>query len=170
MEGWSEMCLFLDKVATLAIFQHFSIKIGVCWKRYLHTQTGMVWSHWKRRKAGLKRWRVNTRKLSKYMNTRDAESDQVPLELVTIIRHRAEDTSGYKSSCWLYSVCCRCVDRYSSNQQQSQAQPHQAPLKQKAHKQSPIITALLHLPCSRISKILQVEMSKNRIMWSTQTL
>ena len=74
----------------------------------------------------------NSRKLSKYINSRDAEP--VSLELATVIWHRAEGRSGCKSRCWLHSMHCRCVDRHSSDQQQRHAQPHQAPLKHKAQK------------------------------------
>lgn len=70
----------------------------------------MVRLHWKRRKARLMRWQVKIRKLAKYINCRDAESDQVPLELATMIWHSAEERSGYKSRCWLHSMRCRCVD------------------------------------------------------------
>ena len=46
----------------------------------------MVRSHWKRR-------------LSKYKNSTDTESNQVPLELVTITWQCAEGNSGYKCRC-----------------------------------------------------------------------
>ena len=50
--------------------------------------SGVFRSHWKRRKAGWERW--NTRRLSKYANSRDTESGRVPPELATVIWHRAE--------------------------------------------------------------------------------
>lgn len=54
-------------------------------------------SHWKRRKAGLKPCQVNTKRLSKSINSRDTESVQVPLELATITWHHAGGWSGYNA-------------------------------------------------------------------------
>lgn len=50
-------------------------------------------------------WRVvvNTRRLSKYIDSRDTERDQVPLELATMIWSCAEGRSRYKSRCRLHS-------------------------------------------------------------------
>lgn len=72
-------------------------------------------------------WRVvvNTRRLSKYIDSRDTERNQVPLELAAMIWSCAEGRSRYESRC------------------QSHSQLRRAPLKQNAQKngpsQSPII-------------------------------
>lgn len=55
---------------------------------------------------------------SKNMNSKDTERNQTPPELQTITWHRAERWSGFKSRCWLYSMCCRRVDRHRSDQKQ----------------------------------------------------
>lgn len=61
--------------------------------------------------------------------SRPLEEDESRIEVFAIEEKKA-----------LHSVHCRCVDRHSSDQQQSHAKPHKAPLKDKAqdtdHKQA----------------------------------
>lgn len=80
------------------------------WQRLGGPSTGMVRSHWERRKDGLRRSRGNFKKAFKHFYFRDTERNHVPLEIVKII-------------------CQRACGQAQLRPAESHAQPHQATLK-----------------------------------------
>ena len=89
---------------------------------------------------------ASEQKTAKYLHSGDAEP--VPLVLVTVVWHRAEERSGYKSRCWLHSMHCRGVDRHSSDQQQC----HASYKVQSQQKSLDLKTALIYMFFTRVCK------------------